>query len=426
MNDMNKKKLIYTLFILCVISTSSVEVNLNKFEMSADFEGYELSILNIKNEESYDFCNIWIPSIFTPFILTNETIAHNSKIYKKIEVSLFSKEDFQVTLFNYTFLNHYNLTVGKERYSNYIDNCYFGLLNKTNAYPNIEDFNMVLNQLVKREYIEKKIFSFDNWTINNEGIKSYFYLGYSHEKFDTNKNKEGVIGKCQVIKDGLYWGCTFNEISYNNNIIDLKNEEGDLYKIYFSSENYNITFPKSFEAKFNNITNNSCYYQTDSQGEVTNLNCKNFFNEEGIAFLSLIDDNMRITIEIDNKYRFLKKDENDKIKSRIKYQDKDYFIFPLIMFKNFHIQFDAENDIISFYTKDKSILQLKKEKKEKKKSSNGIKVFLIILIIIIIISLGVGIFWFLKRRRSKSKDINKYNRFEDEEDFQNMNEKRVF
>ena len=150
-----------------------------------------------------------------------------------------------------------------------------------------------------------------------------------------------------------------------------------------------------------------------------------FFNEKNFASISLIDDNMNITIQIDSIIRFSNKNDSEKDKTRIQFQDINYFIFPLIMFKNFHIQFNADNDIISFYTTDKSILQLIQKTEEN--SSNGLKVFLIILIILIIIALLFGIFVFLsKRKGSVQKSINKYNKFEDEDNFQNMNEKRVF
>ena len=98
------------------------------------------------------------------------------------------------------------------------------------------------------------------------------------------------------------------------------------------------------------------------------------------------------------------------------------------MFKNFHIQFDAENNLISFYTTNTSILTLKNIRDDDdKESSSGLIIFLIILIILIVLGLVLGVFCFLKRRRgSLEKNINKYNKFEDEENFQSLNEQRVF
>ena len=99
------------------------------------------------------------------------------------------------------------------------------------------------------------------------------------------------------------------------------------------------------------------------------------------------------------------------------------------MFKNFHVQFDDENDLIKFYTTNQSILQIygKNEKKDNDSKGNVGKAFLIIFIILLIVALLVIAFWLIKKRKGKvEKSINKYNKFEDEDNFQNMNDKRVF
>ena len=116
---------------------------------------------------------------------------------------------------------------------------------------------------------------------------------------------------------------------------------------------------------------------------------------------------MNITLEIDNINRFSTIIDENKTETRIIYEDFNYFIFPLIMFKKFHVQFDAENDIISFYTNDASILQVKKEKEiEKEKENNGF-IFLLIFIIIIILGIGYGIFWFIRKIKRKRNKLDK-------------------
>ena len=154
------------------------------------------------------------------------------------------------------------------------------------------------------------------------------------------------------------------------------------------------------------------------------------FNESNFALLNLINDDMNITIEIDNEVRFNIENENNlKNKTKIRYEDVEYFILPLIMFKNFHVQFDDENDLIKFYTTNQSILQIygKNEKKDNDSKGNVGKAFLIIFIILLIVALLVIAFWLIKKRKGKvEKSINKYNKFEDEDNFQNMNDKRVF
>ena len=125
---------------------------------------------------------------------------------------------------------------------------------------------------------------------------------------------------------------------------------------------------------------------------------------------------MDITLEIDSKKRFNSEEDKDSI-NMIFSKDIDYIIFPLIMFKNFHIQFDAETNIIRFYSTDRNILHVKiKEQQSENNSSSALTIFLVILIILLLLGLSFGIFCFLKKRKiSKSEQI-----FED--DFKNMNE----
>ena len=54
------------------------------------------------------------------------------------------------------------------------------------------------------------------------------------------------------------------------------------------------------------------------------------------------------------------------------------------------------------------------------------KAFLVILVILILLGLCLaGVFYFKNKRKTES-NINKFSKFEDEEDYQNMNEKKVF
>ena len=86
---------------------------------------------------------------------------------------------------------------------------------------------------------------------------------------------------------------------------------------------------------------------------------------------------MNITVEIDYFAKYSKSNDTLKNKTRIKFLDIDYIIFPLIMFKHFHIEFDANKKTISFFTKNSSILELPKKPDEK------FNVLFIILIILV-------------------------------------------
>ena len=223
-------------------------------------------------------------------------------------------------------------------------------------------------------------------------------------------------------------------MSLNENIVDLKDKDNNTYKIYFSTENYNITFPESFsDAFFYNLTNEQCKNNSDiSENIESYVACINLLDENQYIPIKLISKDMNITIEIDSQKRF--NDNRPSDKTYIRYQKVDYFILPLIMFKNFHIQFDAKNDTIKFYTEEKDILEVpdeEEEEEDKKPNNNSSKVgvvFLTIFIIILIIGLAYGVFWLIRKRKgSVEKNINKYNKFDEDDNYQNLSEQnKVF
>ena len=91
-----------------------------------------------------------------------------------------------------------------------------------------------------------------------------------------------------------------------------------------------------------------------------------------------------------------------------------------MMFKQFHIQFDAINGIISFYTKDKSILEIKNKKKESNKNSSTLIITLSIIIsILILLIIGYVIFRIL-RKRKESNIQNDAKKIEEIEEFHSM------
>jgi hypothetical protein len=353
--------------------------------------------------------------------------------YSMKNLVLNSKKNITAYLYFFSFLEEkLNATLAKPKSSYLIDVCYLGLCSRKGI-TDIPENYILLNHLKDNGGIfENKIFSFDKWKLirNDEAIQTNFYFGGSHEHFEA-VDENSTIGNCSTSQDDLYWGCTFKNMSFNGNIIDLKNGD-NFYKIYFSSETHKIIFPIEFEKSFNNITQDRCSFNHDYVEEENRyVSCHDFFNEKGYANIILMDDKMNITLEIDNVNRY-NHIEEDKNKTRILYEDVHYFIFPLIMFKNFHVQFDAETNSINFYTNDSSILQVEEEEEEKKydnkeESSKGLKAFIIILIIVLALGLLFLVFWIIKKRRSSvEKNINKYTKFEEDENFKDMNEKRVF
>lgn len=431
---------LFNLFFIIVFvrNFSFTSQEYNPISIKVPFSEDKLNSLYIKTDNETNLCEQWIPSLLSPILLVPASINTTKLVQLPIEAFevnpwYVSDQGFKVILFNFTFLNKYNLFFGKEKFSNNVQKCYFGLNSLFGDYKNnLNESQDILSLLKNNSNIEQKIFSFKKWSINQNSIDTVLFFGDSHENFKS-ENKDSIIGSCKININDPYWGCSFKGMEYNNNYVELKNEKnGTFYKIYFSSEDFTIIFPSSFKKNFDNITNYLCDYNSTDPEETdkSTVYCKYLFDIMDYIPIKLINDEINITIEIDNAIRFSKMEDIKKNKSRIKYfDDIDYFVFPLIMFKQFHIEFDAENNLTKFFTTNSSILQINKEKKKEKDkgSSNGLKVFLIILIILIILFFGYGLFWFIrKRKNSVEKNINKYNKFEEEDNFKDMNEQRVF
>lgn len=368
-------------------------------------------------------CDYTIPSLFSPIILSSgsktkglidkeTTIRFKNPIFKDYSGYL-----YQSSLDN----NFWSLT----RKTGLIQ-CYFGLsYNFSNSTENLFPHEINLNILN-----DTKIFSFDRWIeLNNSTISSNLYYGENHDDFVQNK---GLKGSCKIIEREPYWGCFFDSINFENESISLiSNETGNNYNIFFSSEKNDIVFPTSFANLFPKLTKEKCFSDQDLYDDIV-LYCTEYFENKTHLDIILSNKNMDITIEVDNFQRyFSSKDENNRNKTRITFKNGKDIILPMAVFKNFHVQFDAENKVINFFTTDSSILKIKTEEKEEddtSSSSNGLTIFIVILIIVIIIG-GIGSFYFIKKKCGSNfeKDINKFNKFEDEEtDIKPMDEKRVF
>ena len=340
------------------------------YTMEIQANDTEMDVFHINNDK---ICR-WIPSLLFPVLVVDQQKTDISVIkisedvsYEMINPVLNFGKKIQGYLFYFSFLKEgLNATLARPKSSYLIkDVCYIGLCSRKGLTQIPENYTLLNHLKNKGGIFENKIFSFDKWELinNDEVLQTHFYFGDSHEHFVT-EDENAIIGNCTTNQDDLYWGCIFTNISFNGNIIDLKNGD-NFYKIYFSSESHKIIFPLDFESNFNYLTYNRCSFDHDHlEEEFRYVSCNDFFNEKGFANITLMDKKMNITLEIDNvnRYNHLEKDKN---KTRILYKEVDYFIFPLIMFKNFHVQFDAETNSINFYTTDSSILQVKEEEEKK-------------------------------------------------------------
>ena len=398
-----------------------------EFEMAIDIKTESMEFYINKQIEKSP-CQQWTPSLFNPTLL----IPKNNEITKGTPMQSI---DFSI---KFPFINKNKIIPVKpyEGVPSIIDNyedillkslgsevslCYFGISPGINIYKNLNKEHNTLNNLKTKGKIKERIFSFTKWDIKASPPTSKLYLGESHNIFNSN---EGTIGICKSYLNDSLWGCSFKEMIINNINIPLKNETQSLYKIYFSSEIQDLYFPNSYEKMFKELLKDySCFLNISNY-----LQCKNLFNSSNYVSLQLTEENEKFIIkgQVDNLARFNNTDDNiQKDMARIRFEDIDYIILPLMVFKEFHVQFDAENSLISFYTENSEILQVK-EKGKNKSSSIG-TVLIIILIILVVLGLIFGAYWFfIKRRKSVETNINTFSKFEDEDSYNNLNGKKVF
>ena len=204
--------------------------------------------------------------------------------------------------------------------------CYFGLSPSVpKETESSEKIGHNLALLTNNHTIDNKIFSFEKWEIKDNLISSKFLIGDSHDHF---KVEDGYIGQCKMT-DNEYWGCSFKEMTFNNAIISLSKEDKTLYKIYFASETNDIILPNKFRNILVDASNKKCNVKI---GDIDYYLFCDDLNDQGYIPLRLSNEDMNITLEIDYAFNYSKNTEILKSKTRIKFQDINYMIFPLMMF----------------------------------------------------------------------------------------------
>ena len=414
----------FILYFICFL--------INIFSSTQKFESFPITInpnitekggYFIKDNNTEHYCPEWFPSLFMPILMIPDKIdigtippIHDSEFELKIPM-IEKNRNYRYKLFEkIKFLRQdYTSILMQQQYSKN-DLCYLGIASGVDNYQKIEEKQVILNALKEEGLIDKKIFSFDIWDIKSDP-KTMLFFGDSHDVFNSNN---GMIGTCERYPKDSLWGCSFKEMLFNNINIPLNNGTENLYKIYFSTETHNLIFPIEFQNIFNIYTNSKCFYNSKSY-----LTCEGFFDSSGHVPLQLTEanDNFVITGEVDNVIRFNQNNDEKKDDARIQFEDIDYIILPLIVFKEFHVQFDAEDNLIKFYTNNPNILKVKEKRNNK---SSGLTAFIVILIILLVLGLCLVGYLFIRNKRRTEKNINKFSKFEDEEDYKTINEKKVF
>ena len=379
--------------------------------------------LNYKNID-------WVPSLYNSILITPSSTniqEFNPRFLKRInglknkyydeyyDESMFDCDLYEIDDLNGTFGTY----LGKCKYGVYeseFGGSFYGLA--PSVPKKIRDFEKDeynLEILTNYNNSDYQIFSFDKWKIEENVITSKFYLGDTHEHFHS---KEYPAGKCEAI-DKEYWACSFKEMTFKNVVIPLKNKNDELYTIYFTSEFNDIVFPSEFSQKFLNASNGTCtakYYGIEKF-----LECEGFAQMENNHIpLKLTGDKMNMTVEIDYYHNYHIPKGKPTNQMRLKFRGDNYIVFPMIMFKKFHVEFNNVNKTISFYSTDPSILEVYKEPEpepqpeppdesdveppEEKKLNFGIEFFHIISAIVIIAFCVCGIYLICRcRKKCKAK-----------------------
>ena len=265
-------------------------------------------------------------------------------------------------------------------------------------------------ELFKKNLSINKIFSIKPWEkikySTNSKFTSTLYLGDQHDDFSDTSN----VGNCSIANtDSPFWNCQFSEMIINNKSFALTNPKTEKpYEVRFIIESRKIVLPKRFKSLIGiqySATGSKCYSEKDTETETELFLCKNMNEDDEetipITFINA-EQTMKIKGEIDSENCLGGLSVTDAFPTNIYFNDTDYIVMPLTVFKKFHVLFDAEKNKISFYSEDKSLLKLIEQKQDDGDGDNTTDDFsyfknhifttiLIIAIVCLVIGLMVSI-----------------------------------
>ena len=212
--------------------------------------------------------------------------------------------------------------------------------------------NNTIKYLLNNKIIKKNIFSFGKWEEDEEYIKSKLYIRDKHENFSKDN-----IATCKLQKDKGLYGCIFDNFTFLEQTYNLKEKYYEPFTIYFSPETTYIHMHKRFEKIVESVLGIYILYRNEPR-------------PQNFEPLILRSGDLSLTLEVDYFDRYLgpnaKIAEKNLLKIKTHDESDNFIIFPMSMFKNFHVQFDVDNNEISFYSENSSLIQNKKKENPEK------------------------------------------------------------
>ena len=166
-----RKKINY-LFLICFIINISFSIqSYITYNFELEISESELGILFINSYNELDFCEKWTPALSIPILLVpSEIDISQIELYRKqlnSKIIIFSEYSIIIHFYIIKFLERYNnVIVGKETFSRQVQYCYFGLSLGIGNFSNLYENETLLYRIKNNNEIDKKIFSFDKWTLN--------------------------------------------------------------------------------------------------------------------------------------------------------------------------------------------------------------------------------------------------------------------
>lgn len=228
----------------------------------------------------------------------------------------------------------------------------------------IEERFSLVHLLFNEGYIDKRSFAFASNPVGGFYQRNFMLIGGTPQNL--LEKQYSYKGSCQVSRDEVSWSCNLKSILLQN----FKEFNFNNKKIFFNPFKENLIFEKDFYSYLINkvfesdIKQDLCHFK----GKLLFCQKKATMNKGNISFLV---GNSRITF--DCKFLF----RSCITSCEAAFEEGNRFIFGTTFISRFFIEFNYDEEKISFYTN-----QAKIEEDFKKEKFNYIKFFFCFIIVI--------------------------------------------